>query len=239
MIYFWRIVVVFGILNLINIIAVDGGAGMEPVWIGIIAISFIFSFKNISTYFFSNTYIKGIFWLGISIFLIIESMIIFESMQMNVPLNSDYIIVLGARVRGETPSLALQERLNVAYDYLEQNPNTQAILTGGQGAGEDITEAEAMKRYLVQKGISPNRLLLETQAKDTVENLTYSFKMIDPSLEKVEVIVVTSKFHILRSKIIAKELGWQVEGIGAKTLPFLIPTYYLREFFAVVEEIIF
>lgn len=239
MVYFWRILVVFGILNLINIIAVDGGAGMEPVWIGIIAMSFIFSFKNISTYFFSNKYMKGIFWLGISIFLIIESMIIFESLQMRVPLNSDYIIVLGARVRGETPSLALQERLNVAYDYLEQNPKTQAILTGGRGAGEDITEAEAMKRYLVQKGISPNRLLLETQAKDTVENLTYSFKMIDPSLEKVEVIVVTSKFHILRSKIIAKELGWQVHGIGAKTLPFLIPTYYLREFFAVVEEIIF
>lgn len=212
---------------------------MEPVWIGIIAISLILSFKKPFKYLFSNKYVKGIFLLGVTIFLVVESMIIFQSIEINIPLNSNYLIVLGARVRGETPSLALQYRLDVAYDYLEQNPNTQAILTGGQGAGETITEAEAMKRYLVQKGISPNRLLLENKATDTVENLTYSFEMIDSSLENPEVIVVTSKFHILRSKIIARELGWRVDGIGARTLPFLIPTYYLREFFAVVAEVIF
>lgn len=63
--------------------------------------------------------------------------------------------------------------------------------------------------------------------------------MLDTTVEKPQVIVATSKFHILRSKIIAKELGWHVDGIGARTLPFLIPTYYLREFLAVVAEVIF
>jgi uncharacterized SAM-binding protein YcdF (DUF218 family) len=96
-----------------------------------------------------------------------------------------------------------------------------------------------MKRYLVQRVISSERLVLENQARDTVENLSYSFERIDPSIERPQVVVVTSKFHILRSKMIARELGWEVDGIGAKTLPFLMPTYYLREFFAVVAEAIF
>jgi uncharacterized SAM-binding protein YcdF (DUF218 family) len=177
--------------------------------------------------------------LAITIFLVTQSVIIFHGLGLNVPENSDYLIVLGARIRGETPSLALQYRLDVAYDYLEQNPSTKAILTGGQGAGESITEAEAMKRYLVGKGISGERLVLESEATNTMQNLSYSFELIDASIEDLQVIVVTSRFHILRSKIIAKELGWKVDGIGAKTLPFLVPTYYLREFFAVVAEIIF
>lgn len=239
MVWFWRILVVFGILNLINIIAVDGGAGMEPVWLGIIGVSLILSFKKPLNYLFGNKMIKGIFWVGVIVFGMVEGMIIFQSLEMTIPSNSDYLIVLGARVRGETPSLALQYRLDVAYNYLVENPETRAILTGGQGPGEAITEAEAMRRYLVQKGIPEERLLLEDQATDTVENLTYSFKMIEQEIENSEVILVTSKFHILRSKMIARELGYQVEGIGARTLPFLIPTYYLREFFAVVEEMIF
>lgn len=239
MVYFWRGLVVFSVLNLINIIAVDGGAGMEPVWLGIIGVSFILSFRKPLKWLFSNKYIKGLFFCGVSIFLVIEGLIVFQSMSFNVPSNSDYVIVLGARIRGETPSLALQYRLDVAYDYLEQNPTTQAILTGGQGSGESITEAEAMKRYLVQKGISSERLLIEDRATDTVENLTYSFEMMGASIENPEVIIVTSKFHILRSKMIASELGWHVHGIGARTLLFLIPTYYLREFFAVITELIF
>lgn len=239
MIYFWRSLFVFGILNLINIVAVSGGAGMEPIWIGIILISFILSFKKPTQYLFSNKYIKRLFCIGVTTFLVIESLIVFQGIAFNTSSNANYLIVLGAGVRGEKPSLALQYRLDVAFNYLNENPNTQAILTGGQGSGEDITEAEAMHRYLVKKGIEPNRLLLEDQATDTVENLTYSFKMIDSSLENPEIIVVTNKFHILRSKMIAHELGWEVDGIGAETLSFLIPTYYLREFFAVIHEFIF
>ena len=239
MIYFWRFLSLFSLLNLINIAAVDGGAGMEIVWVGLIIISSILSFKKPFNYLFSHKWVKRLFWTGLSCFLVIESIIIFEGIGFNVPSHSDYLIVLGARVRGETPSLVLKERLNVAYDYLMQNPNTTAILTGGQGIGEDISEAEAMKRYLEEKGITSNRLLLEDQATDTVENLTYSFKMIDSSITHPKVIVVTSRFHILRSKMIANELDWKVDGIGSGTLPFLVPTYYLRECFAVIAEFIF
>lgn len=239
MIYFWRVLAGFSLLNLMNIIAVDGGAGMEPVWVAMMIMSTILSFKKPLAYVSSKKWMKWLFGIGLSSFLIIEGCIIFHSMPLNIPQNSDYIIVLGARVRGETPSLVLRERLEVAYDYLEKNPKTKAILTGGQGAGEDISEAEAMKRYLVNKGISIGRLILENQATDTVENMTYSFDLMEELNEETSIIVVTSKFHILRSKMIAKECGWEVQGIGAKTLPFLVPTYYLRECFAVVEEAIF
>lgn len=238
MIYFWRFLVVFGLLNLANIIIVDGGAGMEPVWCIIIATSFVLSFKKPLNYFFSKPFIKGLFTLGVSCFLLIEGLIVFHGLSLNVPQNSDYLIVLGARVRGEQLSLSLKHRLDVAYDYLSQNPDTKAILTGGQGPGEDISEAEAMHRYLVQKGITSDRLILEDQATDTVQNIRYSFEKIDPQLTDPKVMVVTNKFHILRSKLIAKELGHTVSGIGSRTLLYLIPTYYLRECFAVVAEIL-
>jgi hypothetical protein len=142
MVYFWRELALFGVLNLINIIAVDGGVGMEIVWLGIIGISLVLSFKKPVRWLFSKKYIKPVFWLAITIFLITQSVIIFHGLGLNVPENSDYLIVLGARIRGETPSLALQYRLDMAYDYLEQSSSTKAILTGGQGAGESITEAE-------------------------------------------------------------------------------------------------
>lgn len=239
MIYFWRIVVVFGIFNLISIITLNGSAGMRIVWVAIIIGSLVLSFKKPFHFLFSNKYFKLLF-LGVClIFVIIEGVIVFQGIGFNTVNNCDYLIVLGARVRGETPSLTLKYRLDVAYDYLSKNPDTQAILAGGQGEGENISEAEAMKRYLVKKGISVDRLMLENQSRDTVENLKYSFRMIDTSEKDLQIIVATSRFHILRSKMIAHDLGCEVNGIGAKTLPYLIPTYYLREFFAVVEEIFF
>ncbi|MBQ1274410.1 MAG: YdcF family protein [Cellulosilyticum sp.] len=239
MIYFWRILLVFSMLNLLDLIIVGIKGPMPLVWFAIIVISFILSFKKPLRYVFSHKSIKGLFFLGMTFFIIIESIIIFYSINLNIPSNADYLIVLGAGVHGETPSLTLQDRLNTAYDYLKENPHTKAILTGGQGPGETITEAEAMFRYLTNKGIPADRLLLEEQATDTVENLTYSFKLIDSSLQNPEVIVVTNKFHILRSQMIAQELEWKVHGLGSRTLYFLIPTYYLREFFAVIAEFIF
>ena len=173
------------------------------------------------------------------LFLFVEGSIILNGISLNTPKNVDYLVVLGARIRGEVPSLTLQYRLDKAYTYLVNNPDTMVIVSGGQGVGESITEAEAMKRYLVKKGIKENRILLEPRARDTDENLRYAFEIMDGQQEDSSSLVVTSSFHVLRSKMIAKDLGRQVGGIGSKTLPYLIPTYYLREFFAVVEEFIF
>lgn len=238
MIYFWRIICVFSILNLINLLVYDGGAGMEPVWMVIILISLMLSFRQPYQFVFSKAWLKAIVLIGTSIFILVEACIITAGLQSAMNLESDYIIVLGARVKGETPSLALQHRLDKAYAYMEKHPDVICILSGGQGKGEQITEAVAMKRYLLKKGVLESRLILEEESTNTRENLTNSFQIIDKNDVDANVIVITSRFHIFRSKIIANELGKKVSGIGSDTLVFLIPNYYLREFFAVIKEII-
>ncbi|MHC1747854.1 MAG: YdcF family protein [Cellulosilyticaceae bacterium] len=236
MIYFWRILCVFGIVNLGSLIVYDSGAGMKPVWGAIIAGSLLLSFEKPYHYLFEIKWFKGLVLIVIVLFLAVESCIIITGYQTDMAKKSDYIIVLGARVKGETPSLALQYRLDQAYTYLSANPNTKAILSGGQGLGENITEAEAMKRYLMGKGIAKEKLILENRSTNTAENIKNSFEIIDKEKENAKVIVVTSHFHILRSKMIAHDLGKKVGGIGAKNMPILIPNYYLREFFAVVKQ---
>ena len=239
MIYFWRALCLFALLNLINLYMYDGGAGMEPVWIGIIIGSLILSFKGPYTFLFSNLWFKYLVILSISLFVIIESFIIAHAILSNSNTPSDFLIVLGARVKGETPSLALKYRMDKAYDYLLLHPDTKAILSGGQGPGEDITEAEAMRRYLSGRGISESRLILEDHSKNTSQNISNSFAIIEEQKKSAEVTVVTSRFHILRSKMIAKDLGKKVHWIGSDTMLYLLPNYYLREFFAVVKEFIF
>lgn len=91
--------------------------------------------------------------------------------------NLDYVVVLGAHVKGELPSKALLKRLEAALDYGEKNPETKLVLSGGQGFGENITEALCMKRYLVKNGISSDRLILEEKSTDTRENLKFSDEM--------------------------------------------------------------
>lgn len=238
MIYFWRVVFVFAVLNLINLWIYDGGAGMEPVWIGIIIGSLILSFQKPYHFFFSMMWFKGLVIGGLIVFVIVQLLIIGNGLGGASKVPSDYLIVLGARVRGETPSLELQNRLNKAYDYLVAFPENLVVLSGGQGPGEAITEAEAMRRYLRDKGIDEARMILESTSTNTKENLENSFKLIDRDLKDSRVIVVTSGFHVLRSKMIAKDLGKKVDGIGSSTLLFLIPNYYLREFFAVIAQYI-
>ena len=78
---------------------------------------------------------------------------------MSVKKNLDYIIVLGAHVDGTRMTLALLERARRALLYLEENPGTKAVLSGGKGDGENISEAEAMYCYLTGHGINGDRLI--------------------------------------------------------------------------------
>ena len=90
----------------------------------------------------------------------------------------DYIIVLGAHVNGTKLTLALLERVRRALLYLEENPGTKAVLSGGRGDGEQISEAEAMYRYLTEHGIAPERLIKEERSTNTKENLDFSLRLI-------------------------------------------------------------
>jgi len=147
-----------------------------------------------------------------------------------------HVVVLGAGVRGAVPSLSLRERVNAAYDYLIANPDTIAVLSGGQGPGEDMTEAACMYRELTNMGIDGSRLLLEEASTSTIENLTFSLDVIDAAtgLRPQRIGIVSSEYHIFRAKLFAKGLGLDPVGIPGKVSWFpLCLNYYPREVIAV------
>lgn len=151
----------------------------------------------------------------------------------------DVIIVLGAHVRGTAPSKSLRLRLERAKAYLDTNPETIAVLSGGRGEGELISEAFCMKEYLLKKGIAEERLLLEDRSTSTVENLRYSVRVLrkktGQNLLGCKVGLVSNNFHIYRAVELAKKLGFQnVVGIPAKADLKRQPQYMTREYLAIV-----
>lgn len=163
------------------------------------------------------------------------------SAKTDAPDDCDYIIVLGAGLNGETPSLSLINRLEPALEYLEENPETIAIVTGGQGEGETITEALAMKRYLVENGISEDRIIMEDMATSTLENLEFSFDIIENLGGTTDnVAIVTSEYHLHRAKLMAETLGVSAYGIAGHTsYPTLMLNYFAREAIAMAYYTIF
>lgn len=147
--------------------------------------------------------------------------------------NQKVIIVLGCKVKGDKPSLSLLKRAESAYEYLKENENAVAILSGGQGADEDISEAQCMYNLLTQKGIAKNRLILEKKSTSTDENIRFSKELINES----SVAVATSEYHQLRAKMICARYGINAYPISSKTKPTILPTFLLREAMGIVKEL--
>lgn len=91
--------------------------------------------------------------------------------QTDKPENPDAVIVLGCKVNGNTPSRMLKRRLDSAVIYLNENEDVVCIVSGGKGEDEKISEAQAMKEYLVDKGIDEGRILTEDKSVNTLENI--------------------------------------------------------------------
>lgn len=146
--------------------------------------------------------------------------------------NLDYIIVLGAQVRGKTICGSLKRRLDKGVHYLEQNPNTLCIVSGGRGKGEDISEAEAMAEYLKGCGVDENRIIMEDRSTTTWENLKFSAPFI-LDIEKDKIGIVSNNFHIYRAMKMARVQGFKkVYALPATTDMIMFPNYMVREFFA-------
>ena len=156
-----------------------------------------------------------------------------EQVKSDVPESAEFIIILGARVKGTVPSLSLQYRIDTAAEYMKISPNTIAIASGGKGPGEDISEAEAIKRGLLEHGIDETRIILEDQSTSTVENIKFSQKLLPTNLKTG--LLVTNDFHIYRAKLISKDEGLMLEGLPAKTPTVAIPKSYLREYLAITK----
>ncbi len=165
---------------------------------------------------------------------------IFMISAANRPPDGDTtVIVLGCKVRGEEPSLMLRQRIMAAYRYLDQNPSAMCIVSGGQGADELISEAESMKRVLVEQGISEDRIILEDRSTGTDENIRFSLEKMNEYGISGSVTIVTNEFHQLRAKLIADKYGLESYSVSARTSLWLLPTYWLREWFGVCYQIVF
>jgi len=166
----------------------------------------------------------------LALFIAVEGIIFFGGMK--TPENGlDCIIVLGARVNGREPSGALRNRIDRAGEYLEANPDPIAILSGGKGSDEQISEAQCMYERLIARGIAPERLILEDNSTDTSENMRFSRELIPENTETIGII--TNNFHMFRSLAIARKEGLEnASGVPVATSLFSYPHYMVREFFA-------
>ena len=176
----------------------------------------------------------SLFFLGILLFVGVEGMILSQYRAVPEP-GADYVIILGAQWRLEGPSEVLRRRLDKAVEYLNENPDTQVIVSGGQGSNEPVSEAAGMRQYLVDAGINDERILMEDASVNTFQNVVFSGQLLDPENDRV--VIVTNNFHIFRAVRIAEKQGYKdVEGMAAGSVAGMAPHNLLREFFGVVKD---
>lgn len=179
--------------------------------------------------------------LGLVVFGVIEAPIVADA-RTDAPEDTEYIIVLGAGLNGDVPSLSLTNRLTAALEWLEEHPDCTAIVTGGQGPGENMTEAEAMGIWLEARGIAPERIIREPEATSTWENLDNSFELIRARGGEPDgnCAIVTSEYHLCRAKLMARDMGVSAYGVAGRTnMPTLMVNYFIREAFALTYYRVF
>ena len=155
--------------------------------------------------------------------------------------NDTPLIVLGCRVKQTEPSRILGERIDAAYTYLTEHPQAVAVLSGGQGEGESIKEAECMYRELCARGIDGERLYKEESSVNTQTNLKRSYEILEnvlpqehPWWTSKETAIATSEFHCYRGCLHAKQEGLFPVAVASKTGRSYVLPFYLREIVAVI-----
>ncbi|MGN0593995.1 MAG: YdcF family protein [Hominimerdicola sp.] len=162
------------------------------------------------------------------------SVVMYEAQENEPEGEPNVIIVLGCKVRGERPTRMLRRRLDTAYEALQKYPDVLCIVSGGQGSDEILSEAEAMKNYLVEKGISADRIIMEDKSTSTSENLKYSFEILDELGISRDITIVTDGFHQYRAGLIAqKEGAGEITAYSAHTEPRYLFTYWVREWLGI------
>lgn len=242
------IILAIGILSLIyyGVIISYSGTGSSFSWFWLLAgvfctgLSLLMGFiasRNVSIPQPVRFVLIILVLLGISIFIFIEGLIVYHANKEPDP-DMDYLIVLGAQIRGTHITNSLKKRLEASEVYLKDNPDTLVIVSGGQGLGEDISEAEAMKNYLINHGVDEDRIIVENQSKNTVENILYSKRLI--TMEDAKVALVTNGFHVFRAVSIANRQGISnIQGLSAPSDRILAISYYVREVLAVFKDYVF
>ena len=236
--YILMILSLVSILYGVLILQIGSGTGFWIIWEMIGVFFFIWAILLQKKFFDSRRTLKIIFHSMIIVVLAVITMLggmITTEFKSKGHQNLDYIIVLGAQVRENGPSVVLQYRLDAAIEYLNKNPDTICIVSGGQGVNEPFSEAEGMAKYLLENGIEMKRILLEDKSRNTVENIQNSKDLMGESYNGVGII--TNNFHVFRAVQIAKTQGLKgVSGIAADSNALYLPNNVLRECCGILKD---
>lgn len=205
------------------------------IGIGLVFITIGFLFNIVKNLLIFKILIS-LFILCLGLFFIILFFIISKSKKTAKA--EETIIILGCRVKGDKPSLSLIERCKVASEHLKKNENAVAILSGGQGADELISEAECMKRLMLDFGIEEGRLHLENKSTSTDENIEFSKRIIEENNLSNSIAIATSEYHEARAIMIAKRYGFNAKSLPCKTLSRVKIPFYTREVFGIIKELL-
>ena len=162
--------------------------------------------------------VTAVLVLGLCVCAVTEALIIKASFG-DPGAQVDYVVVLGAKVRDDGPSVSLWDRIYAARDYLEAHPHTVAVLSGGKGKDEPMSEAQCMFTELLALGIEPGRLWQEDKAESTWENIRYSLDLIqkETGARPTKIGVLSSEYHLFRASLFAKKNQVEFVGIPART----------------------
>ncbi len=171
-----------------------------------------------------------------ALFLVMSTAMVTAALRRPPAAGDSTVLVLGARINGDQPSRMLRNRLDAAVTVLDSNPAARCIVSGGLGAGEQYTEAQVMKRYLVAQGIAPERIYEEGRSTDTHENIAYSLELIRQHGLSERVVIATQEFHQYRAATLARRAGLtEVTAATCLSPPHLLLCYWVRECAAIAR----
>ena len=176
------------------------------------------------------------YFLALALFVILGTCVLVKGHHQPAP-GARYCILLGCKVEGTRPSMALGYRIEAAEQYLKENPETILIASGGQGPDEGISEAQCIFNELTAHGIAPERIILEERSTSTRENLQNSLALMEDPGDYT--VIVTSDYHVFRGVGIARKVGLtNVDGLGGYPGPIMGLNYAVREVLAIVKDFV-
>lgn len=157
------------------------------------------------------------------------------------PVQNASEIMLGAQVKGTQPTLSLYDRITAGREFLEENPKSICVASGGLGDTAEITEAQCMYNVLTSEGVDGNRIYLENNAVNTKENIKFSYEIIKENGENENIAIVSDGFHQARARLITRKLGItsHIGAVSADTNWIYLPTFWVREWFALPYDLLF
>lgn len=233
---YWLPALIFAVLGILTYLFVFGYSFSGLVMMGVSALFLLFGVMNVLKKRLPRLMkvLHIIAWVVLIVVLaasVITGCFVVRAGSGTEENQSDYVIVLGAGVNGHAPSRSLRERLIAAEEYLNSHPDTVAILSGGQGDHENITEALCMFNWLTEHGIPAERLRMEDQATTTEENIRYSLDLIEveTGTRPTKCAVLSSSYHLYRASLLAQKEGLEMIGVPAKCSHLYYCNMLLRE----------